>query len=117
MRVWDIDPSLLCDDHLGGEHREIHAIYNILMLGHKGYSQHPETKRWIGKIDALVKRHDMVVAERSKPGRRKWTHKSPLAPVGDRDYQDEYVNTIEEQFSWIQSKGCDCTIPERKQWK
>jgi len=110
MRVWDIDPSLLCDDHLGGEHREIHAIYNIITLGRRGYSYHPETKRWVGKIDALVKRHDLVAEEMIKRGKN---HKSPLVPVGDSDKQDKFVNTIEEQIIRIRSKGCECKLSGR----
>lgn len=107
MRVWDIDPSLLCDKHLGGEHREIHAIYNILTLGHKGYRHHPETKRWLGKIDALVKRHDLVAGEMIQRGKN---HKSPLFPVGDSDKQDAFVNAIEEQIDRIRGKSCGCKI-------
>ena len=107
MRVWDLPPYFLCDKHLSGEHREIHGIYNILTLGHKGYSHHPETKRWIGKIDALVRRHDMVVREMVRRG---MNHKSPLTPIGDKDTQDKLINTIEEQIIWIGSKGCECKL-------
>jgi len=107
MRVWDIDPLLLCDKHLGGEHREIHAIYNILTKNHKGYSHHPETKRWVDKIDALVKRHDLVVTEWLRRGKN---HNSQLALVGDNDKQNEFVNTLEEQIIRIRNKGCGCAV-------
>lgn len=48
MRIWDIAPKFLCQKHLLGEHRELHAIWNILTIyrGQGGYSKHPETKRW-----------------------------------------------------------------------
>ena len=29
MRVWDISTEKLCKNHLLGEHRELHAIWNI----------------------------------------------------------------------------------------
>jgi hypothetical protein len=45
MRVWDIEAELLCNSHLLGEHREIHAIWAILIENKKGYSHHPETLR------------------------------------------------------------------------
>jgi hypothetical protein len=32
-RIWDADPALLCDRHLLGEHRELHAIWSILTTG------------------------------------------------------------------------------------
>lgn len=107
MRVWDIDPSLLCDKHLNGEHREIHAIYNIITFGHEGYKYHPETKRWVGKIDALVKRHDKVVNEWLRRGKN---HKTPLMNVGDSNNQDMFVNTIDEQVELIKGKGCKCNL-------
>ena len=30
MRIWDISPNKLCDKHLLGEHRELHAIWVII---------------------------------------------------------------------------------------
>jgi hypothetical protein len=62
MRVWDIEAELLCNSHLLGEHREIHAIWAILIENKKGYSHHPETLRWKGKLLALYNRHEAVVA-------------------------------------------------------
>jgi hypothetical protein len=41
----------------------------------KGYSHHPETLRWKGKLLALYNRHEMVVAEMIKCG---FNHKSAL---------------------------------------
>ena len=107
MRVWDLSPEMLCDKHLGGEHREIHAVYNILTMGHSGYSHHPETKRWAGKVDALVRRHDTIAREMVRRG---VNHKSPLTSIGDMDTQDKLVNTIEEQITRIRSKGCKCRL-------
>jgi hypothetical protein len=49
MRIWDIPPDKLCRNHLLGEHNELHAMWNILTQGKKGYSNHPETKRWVGR--------------------------------------------------------------------
>ncbi len=63
MRVWDIEADILCNNHLLGEHREIHAIWMILTENKKGYSHHPETLRWKGKRLALYNRHETIVAE------------------------------------------------------
>ena len=49
MRIWDVPVGCLCRMHLLGEHRELHAVWNIITLGKRGYSTHPETKRWIGE--------------------------------------------------------------------
>ena len=60
MRVWDIHPKHLCRKHLLAEHRELHGLWNILTKhkGRGGYSRHPETLRWVGKLKALCLRHE-----------------------------------------------------------
>ena len=63
MRIWDIDPRLLCAQHLLGEHRELHGLWNILTLDKQGYRRHPETRRWEGKLGALFARHARLVRE------------------------------------------------------
>ena len=49
MRVWDINPGYLNRQSLLGEHRELQAVVVVLRDEKKGYSNHPETRRWIGK--------------------------------------------------------------------
>lgn len=63
MRIWDIHPDKLCRNHLLGEHNELHAMWNILTQGKTGYSNHPETKRWKGKLKALYCVHEEIVQE------------------------------------------------------
>lgn len=107
MRVWDISPCILCKKHLIAEHHEIHTIYNVIVHNKKGYSNHPETKRWIGKLKALYDRHNYIVAEMKIRG---YNHNSVL----DHNYatgiekQDEYINSKLEQIHILQSKKCDC---------
>ena len=48
MRIWDVSPKKLCRHHLLGEHRELHAIWSVLVNGKMGYARHPETLRWRG---------------------------------------------------------------------
>lgn len=107
MRIWDIPCRLLCDKHLLGEHRELHAIWSILTNNKKGYSDHPETKRWEGKLPALLERHRQQVLEMTI---REFNHKSSLKVQSGLDYQDEMINTIEEQRELLNSKPCNCLI-------
>ena len=111
MRIWDLEPSLLCNQHLLGEHRELHGCWRILTLKKKGYSRHPETQRWVGKEAALYARHEALVAEMRRRG---WTgHKSDLDETliaGSSDAQDTFLHTIEEQIELIRAKGCDCRV-------
>jgi hypothetical protein len=109
MRIWDIPPSQLCRQHLLGEHRELHAMWTILTTNRKGYRNHPETKRWEGKLAALYIRHDDEVKEMT---RRNYAHHSPLdkkLAVG-RPIQDTMINTLEEQIILLQTKGCNCSV-------
>jgi hypothetical protein len=107
MRVWDISPKKLCRNHLLGEHNEIHAIYSIITSNKEGYSNHPEVKRWEGKLNALYKRHEMVADEMRKRGYR---HMSPLDPklAKGKDEQDIVLNTKKEQMKILQKKNCEC---------
>ena len=107
MRVWDLPPEQLCRKHLLGEHREIHAVWSILTNGHKGYSNHPETKRWKGKLKALYTRHELVTAEMYRRG---YSHSSDLdkkLATGDAK-QNIFLNSLHEQKIFLQKKNCDC---------
>ena len=96
MRIWDLDPSVLCDRHLLGEHRELHAIWSVLTTGKRGYAHHPETLRWRGRLAALYARHDAEVAEMSRRGFR---HASPLAAelATGEAVQTELLDSLEAQ--------------------
>ena len=107
MRIWDLEPASLCDRHLLGEHRELHAIWSILTTGKRAYRNHPETVRWHGRLAALYARHEAQVAEMSRRGFR---HASPL----DRRLatgaatQTEHVDSIEAQRQRLAKHGCAC---------
>lgn len=107
MRVWDISPKKLCRGHLLGEHREIHAIWTVITKQKKGYSKHPETKRWKGKLSALYQRHEELVIEMKIRG---YSHNSPLEKrlARGRIVQKEFVNTISEQIEILKQKNCKC---------
>jgi hypothetical protein len=107
VRIWDVAPADLCRQHLLGEHRELHGLWNILTRGLRGYAAHPETKRWEGKLAALYRRHEAQVTEMARRGYR---HASPLdaalATGGDR--QDAFVDSPEVQRRILASKSCEC---------
>lgn len=107
MRIWDIQCNKLCDKHLLGEHRELHAIFTYLTTDKGGsYKKHPETLRWVNKCGLLSERHTEQVEEMKRRG---WNHKSPLdaskVDYGDK-VQDKFVNTLEQQIEILKAKGC-----------
>lgn len=107
MRIWDITPARLCRNHLLGEHRELHAIWIVLTEKKKGYSKHPETMRWIGKLKALYNRHESQVDEIKKRGYRHQSNLQKNLAVGSST-QNEFINTVEEQILILKGKGCNC---------
>ena len=109
MRIWDISPNKLCKNHLLGEHRELHAIWTIITENKKGYSMHPETIRWKGKLNAIYRRHEELVKEMTCRG---YTHKSPLNKklATGKSKQDTFIDNLSQQIKILQQKGCECRI-------
>src|SRR5579883_1035759 len=106
MRIWDLPPRLLCRRHLLGEHRELHAVWSILTKGKTGYSSHPETLRWKGKLKALFARHERLVAEMARRGYR---HASPLVgKASGSAVQKSRLHSLAEQRKILRDKGCPC---------
>ena len=109
MRIWDIEPERLCRQHLLGEHRELHGLWVILTQDKQGYSRHPETLRWRGKLKALYRRHERLVAEMSRRGYRHNTS-LPAEQATGLAQQDEYKDSPAEQIEILRSKGCGCRV-------
>lgn len=109
MRIWDISPKKLCRSHLLGEHRELHAIWSVIVNGKKGYAHHPETLRWKGKLKALYGRHEALVVEMSNRG---YQHRSSLAKRGATGSAEQtlYVDRPSKQIVILRSKGCQCDV-------
>lgn len=109
MRIWDLPVDRLCRKHLLGEHSELHALWSILTRNRRGYSRHPETLRWRGKLKALFLRHQQQVGEMEKRGYR---HQSPLEPslASGSSVQDKLVTTLEEQRAILRNKNCECRV-------
>jgi pyrimidine dimer DNA glycosylase len=109
VRIWDVEPRLLCDRHLLGEHRELHAIWTILTAGKRGYANHPETRRWRGRLAALYARHEIQVAEMRRRG---FSHRSPLDPqlaTGDSS-QPELLEPVSRQRERLARRDCGCPV-------
>lgn len=110
MRIWDLPVEVLCRQHLLGEHRELHAIWSILVNDKQGYRNHPETRRWEGKLPMLWLRHELQVKEMAARG---YNHASPLShhPTGTpRAFMVSPINTLEEQITLLRAKGCACKV-------
>ncbi len=97
MRVWDLHPGYLSRQNLLGQHAEIHALFSIIDGEKKGYSLHPETLRWKGKLGMLKRIHDLSVLEMKLRG---FNHASPIPDCRDlepgaKSYVDHPLIQIE----------------------
>ena len=60
MRMWMIDPKLLCNRHLAGEHVEHHMFLGTMK---KGKSLDGYFKNNLLQLKDLIKRHDILAEE------------------------------------------------------
>lgn len=116
MRIWDIPVERLCRNHLLGEHRELHAIWSVIVDDRKGYSKHPEVLRWQGRLGALWLRHEQ---QKDEMLRRGYSHLSPL-------YLDDVeeghsgrlsppsIEPIYEQVRKLREKKCGCDTEDTR---
>jgi uncharacterized Fe-S radical SAM superfamily protein PflX len=65
MRMWMVDPRVMCRQHLLGEHVEIHMYVGALSRGQsvKGYLQ-----KGLLEVHSLYDRHDEIVEEMKRRG-------------------------------------------------
>jgi len=102
VRIWDLHPGYLARQQLLGEHSELHGLYNILSQSKQGYARHPETRRWVGHLPALVLRHALLQAEMQLRGYR---HHSPLTAESRAvDWPAVYVDTPGRQLEILAGK-------------
>ena len=109
MRIWDLPPKLLCRQHLLGEHRELHAIWVVLTKNKRGYSLHPETLRWKGKLKALYLRHACLVEEMIRRGYKHHSSLNMELAIGKKK-QNDFVDSIRNQLLILKNKKCQCNV-------
>lgn len=72
MRMWSVDPELLCQKHLLGEHVEMHAFIGTLK---KGKSIQGYIDKALVNPAGIIARHDVLAEELTRRG---MNHKSPI---------------------------------------
>lgn len=109
MRIWDLPVRKLCRNHLLGEHRELHAIWSVLTKNKKGYSRHPETLRWKGRLAALYLRHQELISEMGYRGYQHWSNLDRKYARGAKN-QTVFVDSLKKQIQILKNKRCECRI-------
>lgn len=72
MRMWNVDPSKMCNKHLLGEHVELHMLIGCIKKN-KSLKGFVENK--LVEIHNIIERHEDLVLEILNRGMK---HKSPI---------------------------------------
>jgi len=77
----------------------------------RGYANHPETRRWRGRLKALYMRHDALVTEMTRRGYRHYSPLPKALATGD-GVQREHIHCREEQSESFETRDvvapCNC---------
>lgn len=75
---------------------------SVIVNGKKGYSQHPETLRWVGHGWALKQRHKQLVCEMRLRG---FSHHSPVITRSNTGvWPANYIDAPSHQFQLLKQK-------------
>ena len=88
MRMWGVDPLLMCDQHLLGEHVEMHMFVGTIQ---KGTSMAGYLANGLVVVSMIPQRHKQLAAEMERRGMR---HKSPL-PSFEWNGPDGHIDDVE----------------------
>ena len=99
MRMWLVNPKIMCRKHLLGEHVEHHMFFGT-MLREKSINGYIENNLFEPTL--LVKRHDDLVAEMLSRG---YNHNSPLeVSLGEfLHFQDVYRHVWKRKIDRVAS--------------
>ena len=80
MRMWMVDPEILCQKHLIGEHGELHKFRHNFVKQHR-----MDGRRGQIEPESMKKRHDELAAEMLRRG---YKHNSPYEQPDISHLQD-----------------------------
>jgi hypothetical protein len=102
MRMWMVDPRIMCRKHLLGEHVECHMLYASIA---RGKYPHSDKQKRILDPSSLHRRHSALAQEVERRG---YNHKSPMPPFPD-DYTPPHGEiSLSESLSDLFSRCRDC---------
>lgn len=99
MRMWNVNPSLLCKKHLLGEHLETHMFLGSIR---KGISIKGYINNGLLEVHNLNKRHDELVEEMIKRG---YNHKTPMERFNS---WEEGIVDSNENLNELQKRCSEC---------
>lgn len=108
MRMWMVDPKLLCRKHLLGEHGEIHKFRHNFVKKHKMAGR-------MGQIEParMEERHDQIAKEMLRRG---YNHQSPYEQP-DVSHLPEMIVNIQESLDDLSNRCEECKLAIAKHTK
>src|SRR6185312_6823828 len=105
MRMWMVNPQLMCSQHLLGEHVEIHMLVGTL-LRKKSVAGFVENR--LIEVHSIRDRHAELVTEMERRG---MNHKSPLPKFRSRK-----LGSVDPKANLVElARRCkDCRAAQRK---
>lgn len=86
--MWNLPPEKMCNQHLLGEHKELHQAVGSL---NKGRSLRGHIEKGQIEVHNIKKRHDALIKEMLNRG---FKHKSPLP-----DFKNFRAGKIDKKFN------------------
>ena len=102
MRMWLIDPKILCKNHLLGEHNELHKLVGAINKGKnlKGYYE----KKLVDPM-LMYFRHHQLVREMLD---RNYNHKSELPLINYKDVPYDIRIDLDKNLLDLLSRCEEC---------
>lgn len=101
-RMWMVEPSIMCRNHLLGEHKEIHQLIGTLRMKCKvdGY-----VKNNLIEVSSMIERHQQLVVEMLNRG---YNHNSELKEFKIDYLSDEIKNYKIDKEKSLKDLLCRC---------
>ncbi len=75
MRMWMVPPREMCQQHLFGEHLELHMLVGTIA---RGFSIEGYLEAGLCEPESIISRHDAIANEMLRRG---YAHRSPIHAV------------------------------------
>ena len=104
MRMWNVNPKFLCNQHLLGEHFEMHMFVGAI---NKGASMNEYINKGLVNIMDIPKRHEQLSEELISRG---MNHNSPLPTLYPSKYERIFARgvNVTQNIKELQKRCSKC---------
>ena len=103
MRMWMVNPEILCRKHLLGEHVELHMLVGCII---KGKSIQGYLDTGLVETGSIYRRHNELTKEIKRRG---YNHKSPLE-ITEKVYPARGKVNVTKSLEDLSQRCKECTL-------